>query len=658
MHPSSDEIPEWKDFPNGLSVLLVDGDVNALYEISEKLRSYHFTVTTFSEVDDAVAAIKSHGTVFHVALVEANINNDVNGFRILDATKCLPIIMTIESENIAIMMQGIALGAADFWVKPLTEEKLRNVWQHVVRKVVSSEDDVLLESLKSVRGALDTILHSTSLWGVPKIESSGNDVKLAAVEVSTKKLAVSEEEPLGATSQSSTMLPYAEVGRIRTDLGKVSPYDQNMWVKVEKEDLLSNSLGSVGMSHTDIELEDRASIKMEFDDSMDDVTISTGSVVYGGNGHEVELGASVPSPFSTSAQDINLDESLNSGEVHDGNCGLENNMSLAQVSKVADNSSAIDIGVPSITALNYDSRASYTDYRRNDQNTSEQVDQGNKSVTTRKKVDWTPELHRLFVQAVEQLGVERAIPSKILEVMGVKCLTRHNIASHLQKYRSHRKHIHLARDAGTAWNQRQVHDTSSLSKPRLGSSHGTPLPIQPRLLPGYQGIPCLTSGNPFVAHLHVWGHPVMDQSSGHVVHQPLLGTSLTWQGAHGSYLQQPVICAPGMPYYFPAMTLPPTSGPSMEQVLNLMPTADKSIPTISVPSATESDGIMDFEAVSASHRRPSEFHPSKQIVDAAISEALSNPSLPLPLGLKSPSIESVMAELQQEGLDMVRLIPS
>jgi len=40
------------------------------------------------------------------------------------------------------------------------------------------------------------------------------------------------------------------------------------------------------------------------------------------------------------------------------------------------------------------------------------------------------------VQAVEQLGVEKAIPSRILEIMGVKCLTRHNIASHLQKYRS------------------------------------------------------------------------------------------------------------------------------------------------------------------------------------------------------------------------------
>ncbi|KAH0464198.1 hypothetical protein IEQ34_006984 [Dendrobium chrysotoxum] len=48
------------------------------------------------------------------------------------------------------------------------------------------------------------------------------------------------------------------------------------------------------------------------------------------------------------------------------------------------------------------------------------------------KVDWTAELHRRFVQAVEQLGVEKAVPSRILELMGIDCLTRHNVASHLQ----------------------------------------------------------------------------------------------------------------------------------------------------------------------------------------------------------------------------------
>ncbi|GKB94724.1 transcription activator GLK1-like protein, partial [Tanacetum coccineum] len=47
-------------------------------------------------------------------------------------------------------------------------------------------------------------------------------------------------------------------------------------------------------------------------------------------------------------------------------------------------------------------------------------------------VDWTPDLHHRFVQAVEQLGVDKAVPSRILEIMGIGCLTRHNIASHLQ----------------------------------------------------------------------------------------------------------------------------------------------------------------------------------------------------------------------------------
>lgn len=57
------------------------------------------------------------------------------------------------------------------------------------------------------------------------------------------------------------------------------------------------------------------------------------------------------------------------------------------------------------------------------------------------KVDWTSELHGKFVQAIEQIGIDHAIPSKILELMKVEGLTRHNVASHLQKYRMQKKHI-------------------------------------------------------------------------------------------------------------------------------------------------------------------------------------------------------------------------
>ena len=44
------------------------------------------------------------------------------------------------------------------------------------------------------------------------------------------------------------------------------------------------------------------------------------------------------------------------------------------------------------------------------------------------------------MQAVEQLGVDKAVPSRILEIMGIDCLTRHNIASHLQVHMNF-KHI-------------------------------------------------------------------------------------------------------------------------------------------------------------------------------------------------------------------------
>ena len=51
------------------------------------------------------------------------------------------------------------------------------------------------------------------------------------------------------------------------------------------------------------------------------------------------------------------------------------------------------------------------------------------------RVVWAMELHGRFVEAVNVLGVDKAVPKRILELMGVQGLTRENVASHLQKYR-------------------------------------------------------------------------------------------------------------------------------------------------------------------------------------------------------------------------------
>ncbi|MCO5549948.1 hypothetical protein L7F22_003425 [Adiantum nelumboides] len=48
------------------------------------------------------------------------------------------------------------------------------------------------------------------------------------------------------------------------------------------------------------------------------------------------------------------------------------------------------------------------------------------------RVNWSQQLHQQFVTAVNQLGVDKAVPKRILEIMNVQGLSRENVASHLQ----------------------------------------------------------------------------------------------------------------------------------------------------------------------------------------------------------------------------------
>ncbi|KAG0555050.1 hypothetical protein M758_12G143700 [Ceratodon purpureus] len=73
----------------------------------------------------------------------------------------------------------------------------------------------------------------------------------------------------------------------------------------------------------------------------------------------------------------------------------------------------------------------------------EDLDPENDDPSTMKKprVVWSVELHQQFVSAVNQLGIDKAVPKRILELMGVHGLTRENVASHLQKYRLYLKRL-------------------------------------------------------------------------------------------------------------------------------------------------------------------------------------------------------------------------
>ncbi|KAJ0233822.1 Signal transduction response regulator [Hirschfeldia incana] len=103
------------------------------------------------------------------------------------------------------------------------------------------------------------------------------------------------------------------------------------------------------------------------------------------------------------------------------------------------------------------------------------------------KLTWSDYLHDLFLQAIQHIGLDKAVPKKILEFMDVSYLTRENVASHLQKYRGFLRKIaergsfcsnmlhgrdtepyHSNHTTSSSWYDTSLNNKSLYSKPAHG----------------------------------------------------------------------------------------------------------------------------------------------------------------------------------------------
>lgn len=651
----------WTDFPKGLRVLVVDGDTQFLQDITCKLESYQYFVTSFSSGEEACIALASHTQTFHVALVEATESNGVDSCKILSFAKDVPTIMMSMMENMSMMVKSIALGAVEFLLKPPSEDKLKNIWQHVVRKALDSSRDSLrpgyLEPGKPII-SLPVVLEDhqacskddNNISNVEKSHCEGVGTSHSLIlSVACERFAAPSTPQLEQSGRMALQEVTLDESPRSHDSSEVCNYKERV-DRQNDADNLSCSTVSVKEEAKEMPaiLPDNVAVKEEEEavDEQAQIFFCTIPMLESAL-HIEDADTAQTKDTKVPCSEINRqDEGLvlkdtncdfrvtaevcemSSTEGYESQDAIKSTTSHSDTSKDSAECPNTDSTCQSETLEQHHGKDGSKDEGKRKSNDSDNEGKDVKCSKKKFKVDWTADLHRRFVQAVEYLGVEQAIPSRILEVMKVDGLTRHNVASHLQKYRSHKKHIYAREVEASNWHQNKLNYGRPWSR---AGQNVNPMWIQPR--------PPV-----FCQPLHVWGHPKVENPAMHVMPQYMTGSN-GWPAFDNLAWRHPMADSwvPGVPSiapcYLPYTNFFATSGyPQKEGSTNA---AWGSFPEDTENSSSEATNRSQLQ----------ELYPPKELLDAAISEALSNPWTPLPLGLKPPSMESVMAELQRQGIN-------
>lgn len=124
-------------FPCGLRVLLLDADPAQRSESEQLLKECSYEVTPCSSTCEALSRLSS-ACSYDVLLADKSTlsSSNANQQQLLEKAQGLPCIFMACNPSQDDVLTGVELGAVDFLAKPLSPLKLKNIWQHTVRKMM------------------------------------------------------------------------------------------------------------------------------------------------------------------------------------------------------------------------------------------------------------------------------------------------------------------------------------------------------------------------------------------------------------------------------------------------------------------------------------------------------------------------------------------
>ncbi|KAL2345959.1 hypothetical protein Fmac_007244 [Flemingia macrophylla] len=122
-----------------LRVLLVEADDSTRQIIAALLRKCSYKVVTVRDGLKAWETLKDKASDIDLILTELDLPS-ISGFSLLtlimehDICKTIPVIMMSSHDSVSMVFKCMLKGAADFLIKPVRKNELRNLWQHVWRR--------------------------------------------------------------------------------------------------------------------------------------------------------------------------------------------------------------------------------------------------------------------------------------------------------------------------------------------------------------------------------------------------------------------------------------------------------------------------------------------------------------------------------------------
>ncbi|KAI5345936.1 hypothetical protein L3X38_013813 [Prunus dulcis] len=223
-----------------LRVLLVEADDSTRQIISALLRKCNYRVVAVGDGLKAWEVIKGKHHKIDLILTEAELPS-ISGFALLtlimehDMCKNIPVIMMSSQDAISTVLKCMLKGAADYLIKPVRRNELRNLWQHVWRR--------------QTIGA-QAPQNSTVPQHKAEATSENNGASKHSNDYAVSMRGNKEFSEKGSEAQSSCTTPF---------LGAESAYMQNM------QDISQLKYGSASnLSNTDMErLEECARLAKE-----------------------------------------------------------------------------------------------------------------------------------------------------------------------------------------------------------------------------------------------------------------------------------------------------------------------------------------------------------------------------------------------------------